>query len=83
MEEAARRASRLIVLQEGKAAMDGTPAEIFSRASELRGMGLDAPVPALLAMRLRQLGVCVPDSVYTTEQLRDALLSLRKGGAQC
>jgi energy-coupling factor transport system ATP-binding protein len=83
MEEAARRADRLIVLQEGKLAMDGPPAEIFSRAAELRGMGLDAPVPTLLALRLRELGVRVPGSVYTSEQLRDALLSLRKGGARC
>jgi len=83
MEEAARRADRLIVLQEGKLAMDGPPAEIFSRAADLRGMGLDAPVPTLLALRLRELGVRVPGSVYTTEQLRDALLSLRKGGARC
>lgn len=83
MEEAARRASRLIVLQEGRVAMDGPPADIFSRATELRGMGLDAPVPTLLALRLRELGVSVPESVCTTQQLRDALLSLRKGGAGC
>lgn len=83
MEEAARRADRLIVLQEGKLAMDGPPAEVFSRADELRGMGLDVPVPTLLARRLRELGVRVPDSIYTTEQLRDALLSLRREGARC
>jgi energy-coupling factor transport system ATP-binding protein len=82
MEEAARRAARLIVLSEGTVAMDGTAADVFSRAEELRGMGLDIPVPTQLSLRLRELGVSVP-VVYTTAQLRDSLLSLRKGGAPC
>jgi hypothetical protein len=55
----------------------------FYRVDERRGMGLDAPVPALLARRLRELGLPIPDAVYTTEKLRDALLLLRKDGAPC
>ncbi|MBR3921491.1 MAG: energy-coupling factor transporter ATPase [Kiritimatiellae bacterium] len=83
MEEAARRADRLLVLSEGKIVMDGLPNEVFSHAEKLRGMGLDIPAPTLLALRLRELGVPVSPSVFTAEQLRDELLALRKGDSLC
>ena len=80
MEEAARRAERLLVLSGGRIVMDGTPAAVFERDHELRDMGLDIPVPAKLAARLRELGVPLPPSIFTTPQLRDALLALWKDG---
>jgi len=83
MEEAARRADRLLVLSEGKIVMDGAPDEVFTHAEELRGMDLEIPAPTLLAMRLRELGVPVSGAVFTTEQLRDALLALRREGEPC
>ena len=83
MEEAARRADRLLVLSDACIVMDGSPAEIFARSDELRGMGLDVPVPAKLAAELRALGVELPPAVYTRAQLRDAVLALWKAGAPC
>ena len=83
MEEVARLTDRLIVFHGGHVAMDGTPAEIFSRVDELRSIGLDIPAATEIALYLRRYGVQVPESCYTVPLLRDALLSLKKEGATC
>ena len=62
--------------------MSGTPREVFSRGTELTRAGLDVPQTTRLAMELRRRGLPIDAAVYTTEELRDALLALRKGGAR-
>ncbi len=79
MEEAARHAGRMVVLNHGTVAMDGTPEEIFSRGEELRSMGLATPVMTDLSERLAALGVKLPRTVYTVEQMTRALLELERG----
>ncbi len=81
MEEAARYAQRMIVLEHGRVAMDGTPEQVFSREKELKEMGLAVPEMTELAEKLREYGVPLEGTIYTVEQMRDALLSL-KGGLQ-
>ncbi len=83
MAAAARLCSRLIVLNKGRVAMDGSPAEIFARAEELRQMGLDLPACADIAHRLRQKGLDIPAGIFTREALKQAILSLRGGDAAC
>jgi energy-coupling factor transport system ATP-binding protein len=83
MEDIARIAERLIVFGGGHTVMDGRPEEIFSQAERLRAIGLDIPIVTDIALRLRELKIDVPDCCYTVEQLRDALLSLKKGGHSC
>lgn len=83
MSAAATFCARLVVLNGGHIAMNGTPKEVFSHSQELAAMGLGLPGAAQIALRLRQMGVPVPESVYTTTQLRDAVLALREGGAAC
>ena len=83
MSAAATLCNRLVVLNGGHIAMNGTPEEVFSHSQELAAMGLGLPGAAQIALRLRQMGVPVPESVYTTAQLRDAVLALREGGAAC
>lgn len=51
MDEAAQ-ASRVVVLEQGRVAMDGAPHEVFGRAAELRRLGLDVPPVTDLALRL-------------------------------
>ena len=80
MDDAAKIADRLVVFHEGGIAMDGTPDEVFSRPAELTSMGLDVPQAAAIAQALRERGVELPGSIYTLEQLRAALVPLRKGG---
>lgn len=80
----AARCRTLLVMAQGRIALRGTPAEVFSHAEELQAMGLALPEAAHIALLLRQKGVPVPQSVYTPEQLRSEILALwRKGGAAC
>ena len=81
MEEAAKHAHRMIVMNKGSVAMDGTPEEIFSHGPELRAMGLAVPEMTSLADRLKELGVTLPGTVYTVEQMKAALLTLERGRA--
>ena len=83
MDDVARFADRLVVFEHGKVAMDGTPAQVFDRAEELKGMGLTVPAATEIALALRQRGVDIPESIYTVNYLRKLLLSLGEGGGQC
>ena len=80
MEEIARNVDRIVLLNKGRVAMDGTPAQIFSGATRLSELGLAAPKVAVIATRLRALGLDLGQSIYTIEQLRQALTELRNGG---
>ena len=82
MEEIARYADRIAVLAHGKVLMSGTPREVFARGGELVKAGLDVPQTTRVAMELRKRGLDIDPAVYTVEELRDALLALKKGGAR-
>ena len=82
MDVAASEAQRLVVMNKGAVALDGTPAEIFSRPTELRSMGLDIPDATALAQALRERGVEIPESIYTPRFLAGILLS-RNGEGPC
>ena len=83
MEEIARNARRIVVLDDRQIVMDGTPEEIFSRAEELERIGLDVPEITKIAEALRRRGIMVDKAVYTTEALREQLLHLKGGRAGC
>ena len=68
MDDIARSAERIIVLNNGRIKEIGTPDEIFSRAEELAEIGLDVPKPMQLAALLRKRGIDVPDALYTEER---------------
>ncbi len=76
MEDVARSAGRIIVMNQGTVAMDGKPAEIFSRAAELRSMGLDVPQITQLMEELRARGVAIDGSIYTLERAKATILML-------
>ena len=83
MDDVARLATRLLVFDRGKIAMDGTPAEVFDRAGELKAMGLTGPAATEIALALRERGIDIPESIYTINYLRKQLVSLREGGGPC
>ncbi|MCI9481882.1 MAG: energy-coupling factor transporter ATPase, partial [Oscillibacter sp.] len=83
MDEIARNADRILVLKSAHVLMDGTPPEVFARAEELLGAGLDVPQATRIAAALRARGVAVNPAVYTVEALEKELLALRKGGRLC
>lgn len=73
MDDLARLADRILVLNEGRQFAFGTPAEVFSRGDELRAIGLDVPAAQKLAEELRGEGFTLPDTLYDLETLADAL----------
>lgn len=78
MEDVARLTDRLLVLCGSRLVMDGTPGEIFIRAGELVEMGLSIPQVTRVFLRLRELGLEVPN-VYTLSQAADALAAVKEG----
>ena len=82
MEEIATTVDRIVVFNQGRLAMGGTPREVFSRGDELTEMGLSVPEVTRIAKRLKELGLPVDPSVYTIDQLKDILVSLKKGGGR-
>ncbi|MCI8620044.1 MAG: energy-coupling factor transporter ATPase [Oscillospiraceae bacterium] len=79
MEEVARLTDRLLVMNHGQVAMDGTPKEVFQQSQALLDMGLDIPVVTRVFLRLHELGPSVDTSVYSVEQAV-AALKIWKGG---
>ena len=80
MEEAAR-ADRVIVINDGRVALDGTAREIFSRTAELHSMGLESPQGVELVAELRAAGIDIAGEVLTAEECEAAIAQLLEGGA--
>jgi energy-coupling factor transport system ATP-binding protein len=64
---------RVVVMDEGRVVLDGTPAEVFRNVVKLRKIGLDVPLAASLARRLRARGVPIEEGVLSTADLRAAI----------
>ena len=69
----AEAADRVLVMDDGRLAMDGTPQEIFTQVGRLRSMGLTVPDTVDLLDRLRRDGLDVPLTALTVEQCADAI----------
>ncbi len=73
-------ADRVIVMDQGKILMQGTPREVFSRVDELKEHRLDVPQVTMLAYELRKSGLDIPEGILTIRELADAL---GKAGQEC
>ena len=82
MDDVARLTDRLLVLNGSRLAMDGTPAEIFTRAEELVSMGLNIPQVTRVFLELKAMGLPV-EPVYTIDQAVSALTAIKGGAAPC
>ncbi len=69
-------ADRVIVMDDGKIVMDGTPKEIFSKVEELKKYRLDVPQVTELAYELKKAGLPIPDGILTRQELMEVLLPL-------
>ena len=78
MEDVAKLVDRIIVMHRGKAAMQGTPKEIFSHVEELEQMGLAAPQVSYVFAELKKRGYDMPTDVYTVKEAKEVLLKLVK-----
>lgn len=72
MEEAIA-ADRIVLMDAGQVVMDGTPREVFSKAEQVRALGLDIPLAADLAEHLRRGGRDLPQDIITDEELLHCL----------
>ncbi|NLW22822.1 MAG: energy-coupling factor transporter ATPase [Tissierellia bacterium] len=68
MDEAVE-ADRILVMEEGRIAMEGTPKEIFSQVDRIKELGLDVPQVTELAYELRKEGFDIPNDILTVEEL--------------
>lgn len=69
MEDVARYAKRLIVMNEGSIAYDDTPRKVFEHVEELESMGLSAPQSVHIAHALKLAGYDVPEDAITVDEL--------------
>lgn len=76
MEEAAK-AERIVIMDEGKVVLDGTPAEVFKERDLIKSINLDVPLESELAYRLRKRGIDVPEDVINTKEMVDYLCQLK------
>ena len=70
------QADRLLIMDQGQIAEDGTPAEIFSRVERMKELGLDVPETTGLLYELRQEGLDLPLDALETEACAEAIAQL-------
>ena len=73
MEELAEYADRMIVLDDGKKILDGSPVQVFAEREMLETCGLDVPEAVKFADRLRAEGYAIPQTVIWEEELLETL----------
>lgn len=80
MEDVAKYATHLIVINDGRIFADGSPREIFERYEELERIGLSAPQAVYLLHELKNLGCNVDTGIITPDgAVREILMHIKKG----
>ena len=69
----AEDADRVIVMDHGQVAMDGTPRQVFARVAELKALGLTSPHTVELLAALNESGELLPLDAITVEECADAI----------
>lgn len=70
-------ADHVIVMDDGRVVLQGTPKEIFSRVEDLKALRLDVPQATLLAHELKKKGFSLPDGILSNDELVDELCRLK------
>lgn len=79
MEDVAKTAEKVIVMNEGHVEMMGTVDEVFSKSKKLQEIGLDIPQITRLTNKLKDAGYDLPDNIYTVEEAAEAIKKLAGG----
>lgn len=74
MEDVAKYADRIIAMNSGKIAFDGTPKEVFRHYKELERMGLSAPQVTYVMQEMKNLGLPVNTDISTVEEAKEEIL---------
>ncbi len=86
MDDIARYAQRMIVMDHGKICLSGAPREIFARPDELEALGLGVPTLTRVLLRLRERGLAVRTDLFAVEEVKEEILralAARGGEAGC
>ncbi|HSQ34006.1 MAG TPA: energy-coupling factor transporter ATPase [Peptostreptococcaceae bacterium] len=76
MEEAVD-ADRVVVMENGKKVIEGTPREVFRQVEKLKSIGLDVPYMTELAKELKSEGIDIDDSILTVDEMVMKLCQLK------
>lgn len=76
MEDVAKVADRILVMDKGKCVLDGTPKEIFKEVDTLENVGLAVPQVTYLMRELKKVGFELPDDIFTLDQAKKELLRI-------
>ena len=82
MEDIARLADRLLVMDHSRVLFCDTPREVFAHAEEIIAAGLDIPMITKVMRELARRGLAVDTSVFTVPQALDVIRAAKKGGAR-
>ena len=74
--EEALMADRVVVMDDGMVAMDGSPKEVFAESDRLRSLGLSVPTATLIAEELADRGLPIDTHIMDRKELVDALCQL-------
>lgn len=78
MEDVAKVANRIIVMDNGKCILDGTPQKIFKEIEILESVGLAVPQVTYLIRDLRNKGFDISEDIFTIEKAKQELLKIFK-----
>ncbi len=78
MEEAAR-CRRLVIIDGGKMALEGSPRQVFSDVKRVKQLGLEVPDMTYLAWSLREAGIDISTDILTMDEMEAKLWDLMSG----
>lgn len=79
MEDIARYVERILVMNQGQKAFDGTPKEVFAKYKELENIGLAAPQITYIMHDLYDAGLAVDTQAITIEEAKESILNVLGG----
>ncbi|WP_110955719.1 energy-coupling factor transporter ATPase [Anaerosinus massiliensis] len=83
MDDVAKMANRLIVMQEGSICLDGTPKEVFKHTEQLKLSGVDVPQITTLLRQLKKSGLNVDENLLTVDQAVKNIIGIVGGRKSC
>ena len=84
MDDMAKLAQTIIVMNHGQIEFVGTPKEVFkSNTDRLKEIGLDIPQVLELALKLREKGFDIKEDILTVEEAKEEILRVMRGKGKC
>ena len=82
MDDVAKMADKVLVIDEGRLAMEGTPQEVFSKGEELTALGLDLPAVTHILLKLKENGLDAGTDTFDVKEAAAAIAAALEGGAE-